>query len=93
MNELLTRLGDAVREGGIPRPVPGESVDEFRLRAAHAGAVLAIAWYQEKITGPSWVVPVTPQGQHGDVTLDDLDDVVAFGEGNPLDAFPESSRA
>jgi hypothetical protein len=91
MNELLTRLGDAVREGGIPRPVPGESVDEFRLRAAHAGAVLAIAWYQEKITGPTWAVPVTPQGQHSDVTDDDV--AVALGEGNPLDAFPESTYA
>jgi hypothetical protein len=89
MDELLTRLEEAVREGGVPRRLPGEPDEDFRLRAAHAGAVLAIAWYHEKVTAP-WSWAMTSQGQHGDVT----DDVaVAFGEGNPLDEFPESTRA
>lgn len=47
MNEdLLAELREGVRSGSVPQPISGESIDDFRLRTAHAGAIIGIKWAQ-----------------------------------------------
>lgn len=45
---LIESLLAAVREGTVPLPVPGESVDDFRFRTAHAGALVAVKWISDQ---------------------------------------------
>lgn len=44
--DLFAELRDGVRSGSVPQPINGESIDDFRFRAAHAGAVIGIMWAQ-----------------------------------------------
>ncbi len=43
MSRLISALIDGARGGTIPRPAPGEPIDEYRIRCAHAGAVIAMS--------------------------------------------------
>lgn len=45
---LINALLEAVQGGAVPLPVAGESVDDFRFRAAHAGALVAIKWASDQ---------------------------------------------
>lgn len=68
MNDgLLAALRDGVAEGSIPRPIDGESIDDFRFRTAHAGAIIGIKWAyaqaaaaEEHAPEPVAVVPDSP---------------------------------
>lgn len=64
MSELIGMLLAGVREGTIPRPVPGEPLDEFRFRCAHAGALLAISWLSHQDTTVTPLPLVEPVGEH-----------------------------
>jgi len=46
--ELMNRVAQAVQAGSIPSPVQGESVDDFRFRTAHAGALVALQFLQDQ---------------------------------------------
>lgn len=48
MNDLLDYLTRAVDGDAIPRPIDGESMDVYRLRAAHAGAIVGIKWITDR---------------------------------------------
>jgi hypothetical protein len=48
MNDLVDHLRAAVEAGAIPSPISGEAMDSYKLRAAHAGAVLGAKWYAER---------------------------------------------
>lgn len=48
MNDLIDYLTRAVDGGAIPRPIDGESMDVYRLRAAHAGAIVGIKWITDR---------------------------------------------
>lgn len=41
-------VAQAVESGAIPAPIDGESLDSFRLRAAHAGAVVGAKWITDR---------------------------------------------
>jgi len=43
-NDLLAALRDGVNSGAVPRPIDGESIDDYRFRAAHAGALIGVQW-------------------------------------------------
>lgn len=47
-NDLVTHLTAAVENGTVPNPVPGEAMDSFKLRAAHAGAIIGAKWYADR---------------------------------------------
>jgi hypothetical protein len=47
MDDLITFLVDAVRSGAIPKPAARENIDDYRLRVAHAGAMVALSWLQQ----------------------------------------------
>jgi len=47
-NDLVQHLVGAVEGGQIPSPVPGEAMDSYKLRAAHAGAIIGAKWYAER---------------------------------------------
>lgn len=47
MDDLITFLVDAVRGGAIPKPTSRENIDDYRLRVAHAGAMVALSWVQQ----------------------------------------------
>ena len=47
-NGLIEAVADSVRDGVVPKPISGESVDDFRFRCAHAGALLGIRWATEQ---------------------------------------------
>jgi len=53
--DLISLLRQADAEGAIPAPIRGESMDNYRLRVAHAGAVIGIAFCQQ--------TPPTPPDQ------------------------------
>lgn len=48
MNDLISFVSAAVDSGAVPLPVPGEQLDSYRLRAAHAGAVVGAKWFAER---------------------------------------------
>jgi hypothetical protein len=48
VNDLIDYLTRAVDGGAIPRPIDGESMDVYRLRAAHAGAIVGIKWITDR---------------------------------------------
>lgn len=43
--DYLTRAVDA---GAVPTPIEGEAMDVYRLRAAHAGAIIGIKWITDR---------------------------------------------
>ena len=47
-NDLVQHLVAAVEAGSIPSPVPGEAMDSYKLRAAHAGAIIGAKWYADR---------------------------------------------
>jgi hypothetical protein len=48
MNEnLYAALRNGVMTGAVPHPISGESIDDYRFRAAHAGALIGIQWLQD----------------------------------------------
>ena len=47
-NDLVQHLVAAVEAGQIPSPVGGEAMDSYKLRAAHAGAIIGAKWYAER---------------------------------------------
>lgn len=67
----MTSLVQAVRDGVVPRPAVGEAITDYQLRAAHAGALVTLAWLTARQD-----TPVTSPGQHGDVTTFDIGDPV-----------------
>jgi hypothetical protein len=46
-DDLLAELRDGVNNGSVPLPISGESVNDFRFRAAHAGALIGVMWLQQ----------------------------------------------
>lgn len=44
--DLISLLRQADADGAIPSPIRGESMENYRLRVAHAGAVIGIAFCQ-----------------------------------------------
>ena len=75
---LLATLLEAVHAGSVPLPVNGESVDEFRFRAAHAGALVALKWQadQAELAAESRAAAearlAEEEGRHGDATVTPL---------------------
>lgn len=45
--DLISLIRQADTDGAIPTPIRGESMDNYRLRVAHAGAVIGIAFCQQ----------------------------------------------
>lgn len=48
MRGLIEHLQEAVEHGSVPRPVPSEPMDDYRLRVAHAGAMVAFSWLTQR---------------------------------------------
>lgn len=44
--DLISLLRQADADGAIPAPIRGEAMENYRLRVAHAGAVIGIAFCQ-----------------------------------------------
>jgi hypothetical protein len=44
--DLLAALRAGVENGSVPQPISGESINDFRFRTAHAGAIIGIKWAQ-----------------------------------------------
>jgi hypothetical protein len=44
--DLIGLIRQADVDGAIPAPIRGESMENYRLRVAHAGAVIGIAFCQ-----------------------------------------------
>lgn len=51
--DLIEMLRTADKAGSLPRPVTGETMDSYRLRVAHAGAVVGIAFSLVTNTRPA----------------------------------------
>lgn len=66
---LLDRITQAVKSGAIPTPLSGESMDDYKFRAAHAGALIGISWYGEAMAEQVAEQALAPQGHHGDATV------------------------
>lgn len=45
-DDLLAALREGIRSGSVPQPISGESIDDYRFRTAHAGAIIGIKWAQ-----------------------------------------------
>lgn len=72
---LIETLLDAVRGGAVPLPVPGESIDDFRFRTAHAGAMVAIRWITDQSIAAREEAAATAgdsEGRHSDSTVTPL---------------------
>jgi hypothetical protein len=74
---LLATLLEAVHAGSVPLPVNGESVDEFRFRAAHAGALVALKWQADQLEAQAEAraaaeAQAEDEGRHGDATVTPL---------------------
>jgi hypothetical protein len=46
-DDLFAALRDGVNEGSVPTPISGESINDYRFRVAHAGALIGIKWARE----------------------------------------------
>lgn len=44
--DLISLIRQADADGAIPAPIRGEAMENYRLRVAHAGAVIGIAFCQ-----------------------------------------------
>ena len=72
---LIDTLLDAVRGGAVPLPVPGESIDDFRFRTAHAGAMVAIKWMTDQSIAAHEERAAAEgdnEGRHSDATVTPL---------------------
>lgn len=47
-SDLVAHLTAAIEAGAVPSPVAGEAMDSYRLRVAHAGAVVGAGWFAER---------------------------------------------
>lgn len=45
-DDLLAALRAGVENGSVPQPISGESINDYRFRTAHAGAIIGIKWAQ-----------------------------------------------
>jgi hypothetical protein len=45
--DLISLIRQADLDGAIPAPIRGEHMNDYRLRVAHAGAVIGIAFCQQ----------------------------------------------
>lgn len=80
--DLISTLLEAVKDGAVPLPVTGESVDDFRFRAAHAGALVALKWMSDQAMAQHEANAVAAaeaaafaeaqEGRHGDATVTSL---------------------
>jgi hypothetical protein len=71
VNDLLDYLTRAVDGDAIPRPIDGESMDVYRLRAAHAGAIVGIKWITDRNTAlAAEDAAAAAQGAEPDVVVD-----------------------
>jgi hypothetical protein len=50
--DLISLIRQADADGALPAPIRGESMDNYRLRLAHAGAVIGIAFCQQTPVPP-----------------------------------------
>lgn len=48
--DLISLIRQADADGAIPAPIRGEAMENYRLRVAHAGAVIGIAFCQKTPT-------------------------------------------
>lgn len=44
--DLIGMIKHAEASGAIPQPIDGETLDNYRMRVAHAGAVIGVAFCQ-----------------------------------------------
>jgi hypothetical protein len=44
--DLFAALRAGVENGSVPQPISGESINDYRFRTAHAGAIIGIKWAQ-----------------------------------------------
>lgn len=66
MNDLLLeQLAAALRSGAIPTPLSGESLDDYRFRAAHAGALVGVQWYLSQVAEQIADQANPDPGRHG----------------------------
>lgn len=64
----MARVAQAVDGGAVPTPVQGESMDDFRFRTAHAGALIALQWVHEQDLLAD-VVRTAEEGRVSDVSV------------------------
>jgi hypothetical protein len=55
-------LEHALVTGAIPNPIDGEAVDSYRLRVAHAGAIVGAKWLSERNAALAEEENVVPLG-------------------------------
>lgn len=68
--DLINRVAQAVAANAIPAPVQGETIDDFRFRTAHAGALVALQWVQEQaLLAEAEAARTDTQGQPSDVNV------------------------
>ena len=48
-DDLLAALREGITSGSVPQPISGESIDDYRFRTAHAGAIIGIKWAQGQV--------------------------------------------
>jgi hypothetical protein len=51
--DLISLIRQADLDGAIPAPIRGEHMNDYRLRVAHAGAVIGIAFCQQATPAPT----------------------------------------
>lgn len=51
--DLIAMIKHAEASGAIPSPIVGESMQTYRMRVAHAGAVVGVAFCQQTSAPPS----------------------------------------
>lgn len=73
MNDLMDYLTAAVDGGAIPRPVDGEAMDAYRLRAAHAGSIVGIKWLTDRNAALAAAAEPEPEVQAKVVVVDQVD--------------------
>jgi hypothetical protein len=68
---LLDRITAAVKSGAIPTPLSGESIEDYKFRAAHAGALIGICWYGEILADQvaEQALHQDNEGRHGGATV------------------------
>jgi hypothetical protein len=70
MTDLINVVIDAVRQGLIPRPMPGEDVNDYAFRAAHAGALLGMTWVQHvQAQAAAEAAAAADDDSHSDATV------------------------
>lgn len=73
-SDLVAHLAAAIEAGAVPSPVAGEAMDSYRLRVAHAGAVVGAGWYAERQRELAASASLTGDGHLRAVPEIDVDD-------------------